>query len=66
MLRQLSSLLHAVLCSVLFLAHAEEGQGIIEYALIITLFVIALIFAVGHFGTTLQAFYNNNIVAVFP
>ncbi len=61
MLRHLISLLHFVLS----LTRAEPGQGIIEYALIIFLFAIALVVVVGSFGTTLQATYSN-IAAAFP
>lgn len=61
MLKQLITLLNAVYA----LTCPEQGQGLIEYALILFLFVVALIVVVGALGTTLQSYYNN-IAAIFP
>jgi len=61
MLRQLIALLDFVLS----LTPAESGQGIVEYALIIFLFTMAVVVFVASFGTTLQTTYGY-IAAAFP
>ncbi len=61
MLRLLACLLNTVN----LIAHPEQGQGIIEYALILFLFVVVLIVVVGALGTSLQSFYGS-IAAAFP
>jgi Flp pilus assembly pilin Flp len=37
----------------------EEGQGLVEYSLIILLIAILLIVALTLFGTTLVSYYNS-------
>jgi pilus assembly protein Flp/PilA len=43
----------------------EEGQGLVEYALIIAFIALAIIIALTAFGSTLLAYYNN-IAAALP
>jgi len=61
MLRQLIALLNFVVS----LTRAESGQGLVEYALIIFLFTMAVVVSVASFGTTLQATYGY-IAATIP
>lgn len=43
----------------------EEGQGLVEYSLIILFIAILAIIGMALFGTALLAYYNQ-IVAVWP
>jgi Flp pilus assembly pilin Flp len=43
----------------------EEGQGLVEYSLIIALIAIVIIMALALFGTTLGAYYSS-IAAAWP
>ncbi len=43
----------------------EEGQGLVEYSLIILFIALAIILALTLFGTTLLAYYNS-IVSAWP
>jgi Flp pilus assembly pilin Flp len=43
----------------------EEGQGLVEYSMIIALIAVALIIALTLFGTTLQSYYSS-IAAALP
>ena len=61
MLRQLIALLDFVVS----LTRAESGQGLVEYALIIFLFTMAVVVFVASFGTTLQTTYGY-IAAAIP
>jgi Flp pilus assembly pilin Flp len=38
---------------------SEEGQGLVEYALIIALVALAISIALGGFGTSLMGIYQN-------
>ena len=42
----------------------EQGQGLAEYVLILFLFSIAMIIAIGAFGTTLQTTYGTIATAI--
>ena len=42
----------------------EQGQGLAEYVLIIFLFSIAMIIAIGAFGATLQTTYGTIAAAI--
>jgi Flp pilus assembly pilin Flp len=43
----------------------EEGQGLVEYSMIIALIAIAIIIGLTLFGTTLQSYYTS-IAAALP
>ena len=43
----------------------EEGQGLVEYSMIIAFIAIAIIVALTLFGTTLRTYYEN-IAAALP
>ncbi len=43
----------------------EEGQGLVEYSLIILFIAILVIVALALFGTALQGYYNK-IIEVWP
>lgn len=44
--------------------HREEGQGLVEYALILTLVALVVVGALGAFGTGVYSLYST-IVANF-
>jgi pilus assembly protein Flp/PilA len=50
---------------VLYHPHAEKGQGLVEYALILVLVAIAVIAILILFGPTLGSMYSD-IIDMFP
>jgi pilus assembly protein Flp/PilA len=46
-------------------AFGEEGQGLVEYSMIIALIAIAIILGLTLFGTSLQSYYQS-IAAALP
>lgn len=49
-----------------FLFKNEQGQGLMEYSLIISLIILAVIGVVTAFGEELKLYYENNIVGKIP
>lgn len=48
---------------VLKLIRNEEGKGLVEYGLIISLVIIAAVGAVSAFGGALKVYYGDNILS---
>jgi pilus assembly protein Flp/PilA len=49
----------------MMLAHGEEGQGLVEYSLIILLIALVVIIALTLFGQALANYYGS-IVSAWP
>lgn len=48
------------------LIHNEDGQGLVEYALIISLVILVVVGSLSLFGEDLALYYQNNIVEKLP
>ena len=47
-----------------YIFNEEDGQGLAEYALIIVLIALAVVFSVNGFGSTLSEKYNTIMAAI--